>query len=546
VPLAYGPPNAPLGAELDRVAEAAGAVVRALDEANTLAPSFPEAALRDLCAALEGLPEGTAEGCRVDLDVARNWLPMLRRAHFVDADADEASHEDAEPPLYRDGALDQRLGALIVAVSTALDEYRHQAQEAFEDATRVEETLAVDRPTTERLRADADAVVDGLEGAIGELDAKGVSASARGDVLRRRLKDGENLTLAAKAQLGAKPVVRRWLAWIGAALKRTPDGIRAAAKAIRVGVDVAEPFKEWWLQMEWDTLDALLKSFRGLSDALDQAADRLPTPRVADKALDRPPWAVDGGTDEFGDWAEFDYEGVRQRLRWIPPGTFMMGSPEDEVGRFESEGPQHEVTIGAGFWLFATPVTQALYEAVRGENPSRIKGAERPVENVCWHDARAFLDAVNERVPELDLVLPSEAQWEHACRAGTTTATYAGDLPDLDAAGARLLDGIAWFNQNSRRETQPVGQKRRNPWGLSDMLGNVFEWCADHWHSNYEGSPADGSARLDDAADGTALRVLRGGSWLVGARYCRAANRRRDAPDLRCDSLGFRPARGQG
>ena len=77
---------------------------------------------------------------------------------------------------------------------------------------------------------------------------------------------------------------------------------------------------------------------------------------------ERPPWAVDAGTDEFGDWAEFDYDGVRQRLRWIPPGTFMMGSPEDEVGRFDTEGPQHEVTIGAGFWLFATPVTQALYE----------------------------------------------------------------------------------------------------------------------------------------------------------------------------------------
>ena len=313
-----------------------------------------------------------------------------------------------------------------------------------------------------------------------------------------------------------------------------------------MGVDVAEPFKEWWLQVQRDGWDSLQKAIVGFADALDKAADRLPEPGVADKAPDRPSWAVDAGTDEFGEWAEFEYDGVRQRLRWIPPGRFAMGSPENELGRVDREGPQHEVTIDAGFWLFATPVTQALYEAVTGENPSRFKGAERPVELISWHWVQAFLRRLNERVPGLDLVLPSEAQWEYACRAGTTTATYAGDLRNLEKGRDEVLDPIAWYRGNSGGETHPVALKKPNPWGLYDMLGNVVEWCADHWHARYEGASSDGSAWLDDEADDGADRVVRGGSCGDWARYCRAACRVRSHPDARLDDLGFRPARGQG
>ena len=129
----------------------------------------------------------------------------------------------------------------------------------------------------------------------------------------------------------------------------------------------------------------------------------------------------------------------------------------------------------------------------------------------------------------LELVLPAEAQWEYACRAGTTEATYAGDLPDLEAGAARVLDGIAWFAGNSDRP-QPVARKTPNAWGLYDMLGNVWEWCADHWHVTYHGAPDDGSAWIDEGAR-TADRVFRGGSWFGEARYCRAAYRVGFGPD---------------
>jgi formylglycine-generating enzyme required for sulfatase activity len=243
-----------------------------------------------------------------------------------------------------------------------------------------------------------------------------------------------------------------------------------------------------------------------------------------------------------------------------------MGSPEDEAGRWEDEGPQHEVTLESGFWLFDTPCTQALWEAVMGGNPSRFVSPTRPVEQVSFKDAQRFLERVNERVPKLDLVLPSEAQWEYACRAGMETATYAGAMSIVGEHNAPVLDAIAWYGGNSgvgfelengedssdwpekqydhaKAGTRPVGLKAANPWGLHDMLGNIYEWCADTWHDSYEGAPTDGSARIDTG--GAANRVIRGGSWHADARDLRAAYRYHDDPSLRGDGIGFRCARVQ-
>ena len=209
-----------------------------------------------------------------------------------------------------------------------------------------------------------------------------------------------------------------------------------------------------------------------------------------------------------------------------------MGSPEDEPGRWGDEGPQHEVTIGQGFWLFDTPCPQALWTAVMGDDPSHFKSLDRPVEQVSWAAVQEFVARINARIPGLGLSLPSEAQWEYACRAGTSTALY-GDL-----------DAIAWHQGNSGKETPPVGKKAANPWGLHDMLGNVWEWCADEWHPTYDGAPTDGTAwgALDSPGVG---RVVRGGSWSLGARYVRAACRLGFAPVDRYDFLGFRCARVQ-
>lgn len=241
----------------------------------------------------------------------------------------------------------------------------------------------------------------------------------------------------------------------------------------------------------------------------------------------KPEWASEIGRDQCGLWAAFEVAGVRQQLRWIPPGRFWMGSPDGEEGRSDSEGPRHEVQLTHGFWLFDTPCTQALWQAVMKNNPSRFKSKgnnERPVEQVSWQDCQRFLTALNAQVPGLALTLPSEAEWEYACRAGTTTARYAEDL-----------NAIAWYRE---RETQPVKQKQANAWGLYDMLGNVLEWCHDG-QRKYESDIA-----IDPLGPTTknAHRVRRGGFWFVYAQLVRSAHRFASAPGLRFDFFGFRCA----
>ncbi|MDS4030087.1 MAG: formylglycine-generating enzyme family protein [Candidatus Contendobacter sp.] len=276
-----------------------------------------------------------------------------------------------------------------------------------------------------------------------------------------------------------------------------------------------------------------------------------------------PRWASGWGQDRYGVFVEFTLQEVTQRLRWIPPGRFWMGSPENEPGRFDSEGPRHQVMLTKGFWLFDTPCTQALWQAVMGGNPSRFQSPTRPVENVSWYDVQDFLARINARIPGLDLTLPSEAQWEHACRAGTETAIYTGDLAILGDNNAPALDPIAWYGGNSgvdfdldngcdssdwkekqylhtKAGTRSVKLKRANTWSLYDMLGNVWEWCQDHWHDNYEGVPTDGSAWEDRNVG--ASRVVRGGSWYGYAHNVRAAYRDAYPPDYRVDDVSFRCA----
>jgi len=280
-----------------------------------------------------------------------------------------------------------------------------------------------------------------------------------------------------------------------------------------------------------------------------------------------PEWASGWGQDRFGVYVAFTIGAATQRLRWIPPGRFMMGSPLSEEGRFDDEGPQHEVTLAVGFWLFDTPCTQTLWQAVTGKNPSEYKSPTRPVEQVSFEDVQGFLDKLNERAPGLDLGLPSESQWEYACRAGTETATYAGDLRILEDYNGPALDPIAWYGGNSgekfdleggyessrwpgkqydhaRAGTRPVALKSANPWGLYDMLGNVWEWCGDVWRDSYAVAQSDGSV-WTSADQGKAYRVIRGGSWGNLARDVRAACRRGRGPENRDINLGFRCARVQ-
>ena len=278
-----------------------------------------------------------------------------------------------------------------------------------------------------------------------------------------------------------------------------------------------------------------------------------------------PTWANGWGQDRYGLFTEIKLGTAIQRMRWIPPGTFQMGSPEDEPGRFDREGPRHTVQLTQGFWLADTPCTQELWTEVMGSNPSRFQSPQRPVEKVSWRDCQRFLQAAEERQPGLHWKLPTEAQWEYACRAETKGAIWLGDLEILGSNNAPLLNEIAWYAGNSGVDfdskegrdssgweekqfphkwagTREVKGKEANPWGLFDMLGNVFEWCADSWGRE----PYPGDSRVDPIGTGGSLRMVRGGSWYSLASYVRAAFRRGFASGSRRDYLGFRLSRGPG
>lgn len=234
-----------------------------------------------------------------------------------------------------------------------------------------------------------------------------------------------------------------------------------------------------------------------------------------------PEWASGWGQDQYGIFTEFTVGEVKQRLRWIPPGRFLMGSLVSEKGQWVFEGPQHEEVIEEGFWLFDTPCTQALWEAVLGTeaNKSRFRGARRPVEKVSWENAVKFTKKLNELLPGLGCRLPSEAEWEYACRAGSQEPRY-GDI-----------DAIAWYGENSEGETHEVGLKQPNAWGLYDMLGNVWEWCEDKWRDENPNFP---SAVYDK------FYMIRGGSWSSELNGIRMAFRAANPPENGYDYLGFR------
>ncbi len=281
--------------------------------------------------------------------------------------------------------------------------------------------------------------------------------------------------------------------------------------------------------------------------------------------MTKPKWAVAFGRDRFGTYyADFQVSSiekgapVRQRMRWIPPGRFRMGSPAGEPGRYDSE-TQHDVTISSGFWMFDTPCTQALWLAVMaGKNPSHFTDLTRPVAQLNWDHACQFAAKLTSKMPELSFSLPTEAQWEYACRAGTTTAIYTGPLEILGDANAPALDEIAWYGGNcgvdfdlsngqavtwlsnkqydfEKGGTRRVKQKRPNPWGLYDMLGNVWEWCQD-WKGDH---PSESQVDPIGPEMGSS-RVIRGGGWRNGARDVRSACRSWGDPGLRHSDLGFR------
>ena len=237
-----------------------------------------------------------------------------------------------------------------------------------------------------------------------------------------------------------------------------------------------------------------------------------------------PPWAFAIGRDRYGLFTEITVKDVRFVMRWMPPGNFMMGSPEDEPERYPYEGPQHSVKIKEGFWLAETVCTQELWTAVMGDNPSRFTDdSQNPVENVDREEISVFMETINSLVPYLSVCLPSEAQWEYGCRAGTTTPFWFGDELSVEKAN---YDGRKPYNDGLKGEfrgkTVPVKSFERNPWGLYQMHGNVWEMCQDFWHNTYNGAPDDGSVWEGGDIE---IIVYRGGSWFHFGQFLRSASR---------------------
>ncbi|ELP56926.1 twin-arginine translocation pathway signal sequence domain protein [Microcystis aeruginosa TAIHU98] len=217
----------------------------------------------------------------------------------------------------------------------------------------------------------------------------------------------------------------------------------------------------------------------------------------------------------------------------LPAGQFLMGSPDSDPDAKSEEKPQHQVKVNS-FAIGKYPVTQAQYEAVMGNNPSRFQNnPQNPVEKVSWNDAQAFCQKLSQ-ISGKTYRLPTEAEWEYACRAGTTTRYYFGD-------DANQLGDYAWYAGNSQQTTHPVGQKKPNAWELYDMSGNVWEWCEDNWHDSYENAPRDDSAWLRNNNN---YHIVRGGSWDFNPYYCRSASRIRFSPGFDFNYLGFRVVSG--
>jgi formylglycine-generating enzyme len=239
-----------------------------------------------------------------------------------------------------------------------------------------------------------------------------------------------------------------------------------------------------------------------------------------------PIWAEVFGEDDCGIFAECSVKDLRFVWRWIYPGRFMMGSNNVNDHIFVTEQSQREVLLTRGFWLGETPVTQAQWQAVMGNNPSHFKGQQRPVEQVSWQDCLYFAAKLNALLPGLNAALPTEAQWENACRAGTQSDYHDGSLCTMPDGKDPAMEKLGWYAENSNGETHDVKLKAGNAWGLHDMHGNVWEWCQDSW-------------------DGGIRHVVKGGSWRSEAQLCSADRRNRVDTGYRGQDKGIRLAAGQ-
>jgi formylglycine-generating enzyme required for sulfatase activity len=266
-----------------------------------------------------------------------------------------------------------------------------------------------------------------------------------------------------------------------------------------------------------------------LSFSTLMAAD--PQPVNLNDFIAKPAWASAMGRDQYGAWADLTIMRVTQRMRLIPSGTFTMGSPPDEPGHDANE-VEHTVILTRSYWLADSPCTQAFWKVVMGSIREHDNDAQYPQGDISWSDCQAFCSNVNQLFGGSYARLPSEAEWEHACRAGTT-GPYNG----------RELDEIAWYFRNANRSLHPVKTKKPNAWGLYDMNGNIWQWCGDIFAPYLDATGIDPTGpdfEIMRTKPIELLRVLRGGNAFRGPVDCRSSARHRERPHVVEDYYGFR------
>ena len=420
----------------------------------------------------------------------------------------------------------------------------NQAEE-IDDGDAVDLTVKPDTTVAEDITSlgdDAQAVEESFRELGTRLNQKTNPASDRADQLRRQTHDVEAHTRLARNELRQPTIRQGRLEKITSVLLRMPQIIESTGRAITIGADVLEPFAAQWFQFWIDVQDLSLKNLRRFGENLQKVGMRLKESTAPSRTKASPQReTLAGFRDVEESWCP--------EMVVIPAGSFLMGSSVDEKDRERWEGPQREVRFDRPYALGRFLITFEQFdrfcrETMRKKPTDHGWGRrDRPAINVSQQDAHEFCRWLSERI-QVAYRLPSEAEWEYACRAGTTTPY---------AFGKTLSHDQANFGHLSTGRTSPVGRYQPNPWGIYDMHGNVAEWCVDLWHPSYDNAPKDGSAWTEDEEESSysepqalinsSMRVVRGGSWLDSVEKLRSAARSRQSLGMSHKGLGFRCAR---
>ncbi len=536
-------PVAPQGAlakELEEVARSATGLRHALKGANFLPDDFPRGDLDAVASTLELTPQMSADGALDALTYARPKLSQLRRRWVaIESGADDL------PDVQRGGSIDQAITRLIADVDTAREWY-YEARKAAAEDSEIPDAVVASGGSAEfaELAARAQDNADQSKAIADELADGTTPGSVAADNLVRRVRDVEVLSRQEGIELAASQPRLRLLDRLNRAVLKAVPYIQKALRAVEFTCDFAGIVIERVGSISTRLLKTWPEEIAAGARDVEQLIARhgRATGGGSSRGGKAPRVIIHVGVDprtlpDLAVFKDIDAPWCPEMVV-IPAGEFLMGSPDTEEGRGINEGPQHEVTIGYRFALGRYAVTFDEYDhfcaATKREQP-KDQGwgrGRRPVIRVSWEDAVAYC-AWLARETGQRYRLPSEAEWEYGCRAGTTTRYASGDT---------ITGKDANFERKVGRTTE-VGAYPPNPWGLHDMHGNVWEWCEDVWHGSYEGAPVDGSAGTDRAG---ALRMLRGGSWYSVARFVRSASRYAIAPGRRYDYIGFRCARVQG